>query len=119
MCDREPLLKRPHRGNRLPSSCKSIEVGGAIQIISEGPDKPILQFGPDGFGDCPKPVKWPKPRIPELFNAHDLKTEIPDSERAYIRLDRIGGGQFSAVINGVELDTPSVVEAATHPHIAR
>ena len=68
MCDREPLLKRPHRGNRLPSSCKSIEVGGAIQIISEGPDKPILQFGPDGFGDCPKPVKWPKPRIPELFN---------------------------------------------------
>ena len=83
-------LEGPHRGDRLPSPREPIKVAGASQILSEGPNKAILQFWPERFGHSFKALCRPKAGVPYLFDADDLQAEMPNGESAYLRLHRVG-----------------------------
>ena len=81
-----------------PSQVEGVEVLFTAQVSRKGPYQPLRESGPERNGHCVEFSDGVQLRVPKMLSAVDLEDEVPDSDRRYVRLNRVGGGKISGKI---------------------
>ncbi len=112
-------IDRRNLGDRLPAKAKAVKFGDTGQADKVGPNNAPGNAWPKGYSQTFKAGKGVKYSAPEVLGAEYLEYKAPDPKSECIHLDRVGGFQFSVVIDGLNPQTVPVLAVSTHPHLNR
>ena len=85
----------------IPLACRTRRSLAFQSGISGRPTRPSGSPGQNGNGHCVECSDGVQLRVPEMLRAVDLEDEVPNGDRTYVRLNRVGGSKISGKISAV------------------